>query len=59
MGQGVQTPPPPPEKHTYNNIGFLSITGSDPVRNLKNSEYDQEIPQSQIATIIADNSVVS
>ena len=31
-GQGVRTPPPPPLKN-HKNIGFLSNTGSDPLKN--------------------------
>ena len=56
-GEGAGDPdPPPPEKHK--NKGSLSNTGPDPLKNhkaTKNSEYDQEIPQSQTA----DNPVAS
>ena len=40
-----------PDLENHKNIGFLSNTGPDPLKNHKAtkivSEYDQEIPQSQ------------
>ena len=37
-GQGLRTPPPPPENHI--NIGFLSNTGPDPLKNHKVTKPD-------------------
>ena len=37
-GKEVQTPPPPPPLKNHKNIGFLSDTGLDPLKNHKATE---------------------